>query len=108
MKHLLATDNAFQFMNTGMGKTAYWKQFLHEILAKVKQLGIWSNLIFDLVMCRPDIGFVVYAIDKRNQLGLTDKQLQNLSYQESYSFLMTTQFLFLDTVNRKYEFFSRN
>ena len=40
MKYLLATDNAFQFMNTGMGKTAYWKQFLHEILAKVKQLGI--------------------------------------------------------------------
>ena len=40
IKRLLATDNAFSFMSSVKGTPAYWKQFLFEVLAMVKQLGI--------------------------------------------------------------------
>ena len=31
---------AYRFMNTIKGTHAYWKKFLHEVLAMVKQLGL--------------------------------------------------------------------
>ena len=36
----IASDEAFSFMNTIKGTPAYWKKFLHEVLAMVKQLGL--------------------------------------------------------------------
>ena len=36
----IANDEAFSFMNTIKGTPAYWKRFLLEVLAMVKQLGI--------------------------------------------------------------------
>ena len=40
VKSLIANDNAFTFMNTLKGTPAYWKRFLFELLAMVKQLGL--------------------------------------------------------------------
>ena len=40
VKNLLASDQAFSFMNTIKGTLAYWKRFKSEVLAMVKQLGI--------------------------------------------------------------------
>ena len=37
---LVANDNAFNFMNNLKGTPAYWKRFLLEVLAMVKQLGL--------------------------------------------------------------------
>ena len=40
VQHFIASDEAFSFMNTVKGTPAYWKKFLHEVLAIVKQLGL--------------------------------------------------------------------
>ena len=40
VQQFIASDEAFSFMNTIKGTPAYWKKFLHEILAMVKQLGL--------------------------------------------------------------------
>ena len=41
----VANDQAFSFMNDVKGTPAYWKRFLNEVLAMVKQLGIPSFLL---------------------------------------------------------------
>ena len=40
VQRFIASDEAFSFMNTIKGTPAYWKKFLHEVLAMVKQLGL--------------------------------------------------------------------
>ena len=37
---LAAKDKVYRFMNSIKGAPAYWKRFLHEVLAMVKQLGL--------------------------------------------------------------------
>ena len=39
VKQFIANDKAFSFMSTIKGTPAYWKRFLQEVLAMVKQLG---------------------------------------------------------------------
>ena len=39
VESFVANDEAFSFMNTVKGTLAYWKRFLFELLAMVKQLG---------------------------------------------------------------------
>ena len=39
VKQFIANDKAFAFMNSVKGAPAYWKKFLQEVLAMVKQLG---------------------------------------------------------------------
>ena len=45
LKILLSNENAFHFMSSVKGKPAYWKQFLHEVLPMVKQLGVPTNFL---------------------------------------------------------------
>jgi len=40
VRAFIASDDAFTFMNTLKGTPAYWKRFLFEVLAMVKQLGL--------------------------------------------------------------------
>ena len=40
VKRFPSNENAFHFMSSVKGTPAYWKQFLHEVLPMVKQLGI--------------------------------------------------------------------
>ena len=40
VKSFIANDEAYHFMKTIKGTPAYWKRFLNEFLAMVKQLGI--------------------------------------------------------------------
>ena len=40
IERFVEKDNAFSFMNSLKGTSAYWKQFLYDAPAKVKQLGI--------------------------------------------------------------------
>ena len=39
VKYFIASDQAFTFMNGSKGTPAYWKKFLFDFLAMVKQLG---------------------------------------------------------------------
>ena len=40
IKRFIASDKAFSFMNSVKETPAYWKQFLYDLLAMIKQLGI--------------------------------------------------------------------
>ena len=81
IENFVASDNAFSFMSSVKGTPAYWKQFLYDILAMVKQLGIPTYLM--RLSCA-DLGWgeLPYIINKLNNLGLSDEELKNLSYQE--------------------------
>ena len=39
VKELIAKDKVFSFMSSIKGTPAYWKNFLHQVLAMVRQLG---------------------------------------------------------------------
>ena len=43
IERFVASDNAFSFMSSVKGTPAYWKQFLYDTVAMVKQIGIPSN-----------------------------------------------------------------
>ena len=39
-RQLIANDKAYNFMNSIKGTPAYWKKFMHEVMAMTKQLGV--------------------------------------------------------------------
>ena len=80
IKQLLANDNAFSFMSSVKGTPAYWKQFFLEVLAMVKQLGVPT---YFLTLSCADLRWdkLPYLVNKVNNLGLTEEELRNLSYQ---------------------------
>ena len=40
VKSFIANDEAYHFINTIKGTPYYWKRFIYEVLAMMKQLGI--------------------------------------------------------------------
>ena len=81
VKRLLSSENAYSFMSSVKGTPAYWKQFLFEVLAMVKQLEMPN---YFLTLSCADLRWeeLPYIINKLNNLGLSDKELKNLSHQE--------------------------
>ena len=79
--------NAFPLMSSVKGVPTYWKQFLYDVLAMVKQLGIPTYILTlscaDLLIWEE----LPYIINKLNNLGLSDKELKNLSSQERCNLL---------------------
>ena len=86
IERFVARDNAFSFMSSVKGTPAYWKQFLYEVLAMVKQLGIPT---YFLTLSCPYLRWkeLPYIINKLNNLGLNDEELKNSSYQERFNLL---------------------
>ena len=86
IERFVARDNAFSFMSSAKGTPAYWKQFLFDVLAMVKQLGIPT---YFLTLSCADLRWeeLPYIINKLNNLGLSDKELKNLSSQERCNLL---------------------
>ena len=78
IKRFVARDNAFSFMSSAKGTPAYWKQFLFDVLAMVKQLGIPT---YFLTFLYADLRWeeLPYIIKNLNNLGLSDEELKNLS-----------------------------
>ena len=81
VKRLLSSENAYSFVSSVKGTPAYWKQFLFEVLAMVQQLGIST---YFLTLSCADLRWdeLPYMINKLNNLGFSDEELKNLSYQE--------------------------
>ena len=81
IERFVARDDAFSFLSSVKGTPAYWKQFLYDVLAMVKQLGIPT---YFLTLSCADLRWeeLPYIINKLNNLGLSDEELKNLSYQE--------------------------
>ena len=42
----VASDNSFSFMSSAKGTPACWKQFLYDVLAMLKQLGIPTSFFW--------------------------------------------------------------
>ena len=43
IERFVASDNSFSFMNSVKETPTYWKQFLYDTVAMVKQIGIPTN-----------------------------------------------------------------
>ena len=79
VKSFVAKDEAYNFMNTIKGTPAYWKRFLFEVLAMVKQLGLPT---FFMTLSCADLRWneLVSIISKLNGLNLSEDDIKNLDY----------------------------
>ena len=84
----------------------YWKQFLFEVLAMVKQLGI-PTYFLTLSCANLRWDELPYVINKLNNLGLSDEQLKNLSYQERTKLLNENPVLLARHFQYKVQVFSK-
>ena len=77
----IATDDGYHFMDTIKGTPAYWKRFLLEILAVVKQLGLPT---FFMTLSCVDLRWneLVSIILKFSGGSITEEDLENLSYRD--------------------------
>ena len=91
-------------MSSVKGTLAHWKQFLFDVLAMVKQLGIPTHF---LTLSCADLRWeeLPYIINKLNNLGLSDEELKNLSYQESCNLLSNNPVLVARLFQYKVEVF---
>ena len=81
IQQFIAQDKAYSFMSSIKGTPAYWENFLFEVLAMVKQLGI---LTFFMTLSCADLrrNELVEIISKFNRLNVSDDVSKNMTYQE--------------------------
>ena len=106
IERFVASDNAFSFMSSVKGTPAYWKQFLYDVLAMVKQLGIPT---YFLTLSCADLRSeeLPYIINKLNNHGLIEEELINLSYQEQCNLLNNNPVLAARHFQYKFEVYSK-
>ena len=77
IQQFLAHDKAFSFMSPIKGTPAYWKRFLLEVLAMVKQLGIPT---FFLTLSCADLRWneLVSIFSKLNSYNYSNEFLKNM------------------------------
>ena len=82
----VASDNSFSFMSSVKGTPAYWKKFLYNVLDMVKQLETPTYL---LTLPCADLRWeeLPHIINKLNNLGVSDEELNNLRNQERCNLL---------------------
>ena len=68
-------------MSSVKGTPAYWKKFLFEVLAMVKQFGIPT---FFMTLSYADLWWneFIETVAKLNSLSLTDDDIKNMCYQD--------------------------
>ena len=73
-------------MSPVKGTPAYWRQFLYDMLAMIKQLGIPR---YFLTFPCADLSQeeIPYIITKFNKFGLSDEELKNVRYSERRNLL---------------------
>ena len=78
IKSFVARNNAFSFLSSVKETSAYWKRFSYNVLVMVKQLGIPT---YSLTLSCANLGCeeLLYIINKLNNLGLSDQELEKLS-----------------------------
>ena len=88
ISNLIANDDAFSFMSNLKGSPAYWKKFLYETLAMVKQLGLptWFMTLSCADLRWPDI---IEIIQKIKGKEMTEEEIRNLSYKERTEILQS-------------------
>ena len=106
IERFVASDNVFSFMSSVKGATAYSKQFLYDVLIMVKQLGIRT---YFLTLSCADLRWeeLLYTINRLNNLGLSEDELKNLSYQEQCNLLNNNSVLVARNCHIKLKHFSK-
>ena len=92
ISNLIANDDAFRFMNNLKGTPAYWKRFLYETLAMIKQLGLptWFMSFSCADLRWPEI---IEIIQKIKGTEMTEEEIRNLSYKERTDILQSNPVL---------------
>ena len=86
VKTFIANDEAFNFMNTMKGTPAYWKKFLLEVLAMVKQLGVPT--FFFTLSCADLRWFELpFILSKLYNINLSDSEINEMSYEDRCRYL---------------------
>ena len=105
LKCLCARDDAFSIMNSIKRTPRYQKQFLWDLLAKVKQLGV-PTYLFSL-SCADLIWKVFpYIINKLIKVVLSDEELKKLSSIYVICYIIT-HYLFLRDFSINLKYFSK-
>ena len=81
VKQFMASDKAYSFMTDIKGTPAYWKNFLHEVLSMVKQLGPPT---FFLTLSCADLRWneLVRIISRLKGHNISEEEISNLTYHE--------------------------
>ena len=81
VKEFISNEQGYSFMNTIKGTPAYWKRFLQEVLAMVKQLGLPT---FFLTLSCADLRWndLVSIIKKLEGVAMTEEEINSLPYLE--------------------------
>ena len=79
VKEFISNDQGYSFMNTIKGTPAYWKRFLQEVLAMVKQLGLPT---FFLTLSCADLRWndLVSIIKNLQGETMSDEEINSLPY----------------------------
>ena len=74
VQSFICEDQSYQFMNSIKGTPAYWKHFLYDVLAMVKQLGLPT---FFLTLSCADLRWeeLVLIIGKLNNIDISKEEL---------------------------------
>ena len=81
VRQFIANDKAYNFMNSIKGAPAYWKKFMHEVMAMVKQLGVPT---FFLTFSCADLRWndMFYAISKASGIDISEDEISGMSYSD--------------------------
>ena len=79
VQEFIAKDKAFTFMSSIKGTPAYWKKFLHQVLAMVKQLGT-PKFFLTLPCANMRWNELILVIFKLNHV---DEEVDEMSLHES-------------------------
>ena len=104
VKSFIANDEAYSFMNTIKGTPAYWKKFLLEVLAMVRQLGL--PMFFMTLSCA-DLRWIELPMimSKLNCMNKTDEEIKNKNYEERCNLLNKNPVLLARHFQYKVELF---
>ena len=85
VKSFIAKDEGFNFMNSIKGTTAYWKRFLFEVLAMVKQLGLPT---FFMTLSCADLRWneLIPIIAKLKGENFFEEDIESMSYFDCKTF----------------------
>ena len=86
VKSFIVKHEAYHFMSTTKGTPAYWKKFLYEVLAMVKQLGL-PNFFMTLSCADLHWNELISIIATLNQEKITEDDINNMDFFERCKYL---------------------
>ena len=86
VKAFLTSDQGYAFMNHIKGTPAFWKRFLLEVLAMIRQLGCPA---FFLTLSCADLYWeeLILITSELNHIGLTKEVVKSMTYLERCAIL---------------------